>query len=87
MLSAADNELLTLTGPGTAMGDLVRRFGMPALLSQELPEPDCPPVRVKIMGEDLVASRDTEGRVGLVDPRCPHRGASTRAGRPERPVR
>ena len=83
MLSAADNELLTRTGPDTPMGDLFRRFWMPALLSQELPEPDCPPVRVKIMGEELVAFRDTEGRVGLVDPRCPHRGANLFFGRNE----
>ena len=83
MLSAADNELLTRTGPDTPVGDLFRRFWMPALLSQELPEPDCPPVRVKIMGEELVAFRDTEGRVGLVDPRCPHRGANLFFGRNE----
>ncbi len=83
MLSAADNDLLTRTGPDTPMGELFRRFWMPALLSQELPEPDCPPVRVKIMGEELVAFRDTEGRVGLVDPRCPHRGANLFFGRNE----
>ena len=51
MLRAADNELLTRTDAGTGMGELFRRFWVPALLSQELPEPDCPPVRVKIMGE------------------------------------
>jgi phenylpropionate dioxygenase-like ring-hydroxylating dioxygenase large terminal subunit len=83
VLSAADNELLTRTGPGTAMGDLFRRFWIPAALSQELPEPDGAPVRVKIMGEDLIAFRDTEGRVGLVDPRCPHRGANLFFGRNE----
>ncbi|HEY7869911.1 MAG TPA: Rieske 2Fe-2S domain-containing protein, partial [Methylomirabilota bacterium] len=83
MLSAADNELLTRTGPGTAMGDLFRRFWIPAALSQELPEPDGAPVRVKVMGEDLIAFRDTEGRVGLVDPRCPHRGANLFFGRNE----
>jgi phenylpropionate dioxygenase-like ring-hydroxylating dioxygenase large terminal subunit len=83
MLSAVDNELLTRTGVDAPMGELFRRFWMPALLSQELPEPDCPPVRVKIMGEELVAFRDTEGRVGLVDPRCPHRGANLFFGRNE----
>jgi nitrite reductase/ring-hydroxylating ferredoxin subunit len=83
MLSAEDNELLTRTGSGTPMGDFFRRFWMPVLLSQELPEPDCPPVRVRIMGEDLVAFRDTEGRVGLLDPRCPHRGADLYFGRNE----
>ena len=83
MLSAEDNELLTRTGPGTPMGDFFRRFWKPVLLSQELPEPDGPPARVKIMGEDLVAFRDTEGRVGLLDPRCPHRGADLYFGRNE----
>ena len=83
MLSVADNELLTRTGPDTPMGALFRRFWVPALLSQELPEPDCPPVCVTIMGEELVAFRDTEGRVGLVDPRCPHRGANLFFGRNE----
>jgi len=84
MLSAEDNELLTRTGPGAAMGDFFRRFWMPVLLSQELPEPDGPPVRVKVLGEDLVAFRDTDGRVGLLDPRCPHRGANLFFGRNEK---
>jgi phenylpropionate dioxygenase-like ring-hydroxylating dioxygenase large terminal subunit len=83
VLSAADNELLTRTGAGTAMGELFRRFWLPVLLSQELPDPDGPPVRVKVLGEDLVAFRDTDGRVGLLDPRCPHRGANLFFGRNE----
>jgi phenylpropionate dioxygenase-like ring-hydroxylating dioxygenase large terminal subunit len=83
MLSAEDNELLTRTGPGTAMGELFRRFWMPVLLSRELPEPDCPPVRVKILGEDLLAFRDTDNRIGLVEPSCPHRGANLFFGRNE----
>ena len=83
MLSAADNELLTRTGAGTAMGELFRRFWLPVLLSQELPDPDGPPVRVKVLDEDLVAFRDTDGRVGLLDPRCPHRGANLFFGRNE----
>ena len=83
MLSAPDNELLTRTGAGTPMGDYFRRFWLPVLLSQELPERDCPPVRVKVMSEDLVAFRDTDGRVGLLDPRCPHRGANLFFGRNE----
>jgi phthalate 4,5-dioxygenase oxygenase subunit len=83
MLSQQDNELLTRTGPGTSMGALFRSFWMPVLLSQEIAEPDCPPVRVKVMGEDLVAFRDTQGRVGLVDPVCPHRGANLFFGRNE----
>ncbi len=83
MLSAADNELLTRTGAGTAMGELFRRFWLPVLLAQELPDPDGPPVRVKVLDEDLVAFRDTDGRVGLLDPRCPHRGANLFFGRNE----
>ncbi|MXY71590.1 MAG: aromatic ring-hydroxylating dioxygenase subunit alpha, partial [Dehalococcoidia bacterium] len=57
MLSANDNELLTRTGPGTPMGDLFRRFWVPVLIASELPEPDCPPVRVGVLGEELVAFR------------------------------
>ena len=62
MLSAEDNELLTRTGPGTPMGELFRRFWVPALLSRELPEPDCPPVRVTVLGEELLAFRDSDGK-------------------------
>jgi phthalate 4,5-dioxygenase oxygenase subunit len=83
MLSRADNDLLTLTNPGTPMGTLFRRFWLPVLLSQELPQPDCPPVRVKVMGDDYVAFRDTTGRVALIDPHCPHRGANLYFGRNE----
>ena len=83
MLSAEDNELLTRTGRGTAMGTLFRRFWIPVLLSREVPQPDGPPVRVVVMGEHLVAFRDTLGRVGLVDARCSHRGADLWFGRNE----
>lgn len=83
MLSAEENKRLTRTGPGTPMGELFRRFWIPVLLSEELPEPDCPPVRVTVMGQDLLAFRDTSGSVGLVDPRCPHRGADMFLGRNE----
>jgi phenylpropionate dioxygenase-like ring-hydroxylating dioxygenase large terminal subunit len=83
MLTQAQNEMLTRTGPGTAMGALFRRFWMPVLLSRELPEPDGPPVRVKVLGEDLIAFRDSTGSVGLVEPRCPHRGANLFFGRNE----
>lgn len=84
MLSAADNELLTRTGIDTPMGQFFRRFWQPVALSRELPEPDGTPVRVTIMGENLVAFRDTNGRVGLVEPRCPHRGADLFYGRNEK---
>jgi phthalate 4,5-dioxygenase oxygenase subunit len=82
MFSAADNELLVRTGPGTAMGEYFRRFWHPVALSREL-ERDGPPLRVKAMGEDWVAFRDTQGRVGLVEPRCAHRGADLFFGRNE----
>ena len=83
MLTVEDNELLTQVGPGTPMGDLLRRYWTPALLSTEMPEPDSPPVRVRILGEDLVAFRDTNGDVGLFAQACPHRGASLFFGRNE----
>ncbi|HLY78783.1 MAG TPA: Rieske 2Fe-2S domain-containing protein [Caulobacteraceae bacterium] len=83
MLTQAQNETLTRTGPGTAMGALFRRFWIPVLLSRELPEPDGPPVRVRVLGEELIAFRDSAGRVGLVEPRCPHRGANLFFGRNE----
>lgn len=83
MLSRADNIKLTRTGPDTSMGRTFRNYWMPALLSRELPHPDCPPVRLKILGEDFVAFRDTLGNVGVVEPRCPHRGANLFFGRNE----
>lgn len=61
MLTREENELLTRTGPGTPMGHTMRRYWVPALLSWEVPEPDCPPVRVKLLGETLVAFRDPSG--------------------------
>jgi len=83
MLSREDNALLTRVERGTPMGDTMRRYWMPALLSRELPEPDCPPVRVRLLGEDLIAFRDTQNRVGLLDEYCPHRRASLYFGRNE----
>jgi len=75
MLSKQENEFLERVGPGQAMGDLFRRFWLPALLKEETPLPDSPPVRVRLLGEDLVAFRDSEGRAGIVDAYCPHRNA------------
>ena len=83
MLSRQENDLLTRTGPGTPMGELLRRYWIPALLSEEIPEPDCPPVRVRLLGEELVAFRDSKGRVGLLDEHCSHRGTSLFYGRNE----
>ena len=67
MLTTEDNELLTRTGPGTPMGELFRQFWQPALLSLELPAADCPPVRIRVLGEDLVAFRDSDGVPGVID--------------------
>src|SRR5438094_8521694 len=83
MLSKEENELVTRVGPGTPMGEAMRRYWMPALLAEELPEPEGPPVRVRLLGEDLVAFRDSTGQVGLLDAHCPHRGASLYFGRNE----
>ena len=83
MLSVEDNELLCRVGPGTPMGELYRRYWLPAIMSRELPEPDSPPVRVRILGEDLVAFRDTNGKVGLLAEKCSHRRASLFYGRNE----
>ncbi|MBV8087124.1 MAG: Rieske 2Fe-2S domain-containing protein [Chloroflexi bacterium] len=83
MLSKEDNELITNTDPGTPMGNLFRRFWLPVLLAEELPAPDCAPVRVEIMGEKLIAFRDSNGKLGLMDLYCPHRGASLFFGRNE----
>ena len=83
MLTAQQNELLTRVGPGTPMGETLRRYWLPALLDWELPEPDCAPVRLRLLSEDLVAFRDTSGRVGVLDEYCPHRLTSLWLGRNE----
>src|SRR6202171_3198107 len=77
------NELLTRTGPGSEMGALFRRYWLPALLAEELPEPDCAPVRAQLLSEKLIAFRDTEGRLGLLDEFCAHRRVSLWFGRNE----
>ncbi len=83
MLPQEHNELLTRTAAATPMGKLIRRYWIPALLSDEIPEPDCPPVRVHILSERLVAFRDSQGRVGLLEEHCSHRGTSLFFGRNE----
>jgi phthalate 4,5-dioxygenase len=83
MTTPAQNDFLTRTGPDTPMGNLFRRYWTPALHSQELPEPDCPPVRLKLMSERLIAFRDTQGRIGVMDEFCAHRGVSLWFGRNE----
>jgi phenylpropionate dioxygenase-like ring-hydroxylating dioxygenase large terminal subunit len=83
MLKKEQNELVTQTGPGAPMGAVFRRFWMPALLSEQLPGPDCDPVRLELFSEKMVAFRDTAGHLGLIDEFCAHRGVSLWFGRNE----
>ena len=83
MLSQQDNETLCRVGPGATMGEFMREYWVPALQSSELPGPDSDPVRIRLLGEDLIAFRDSTGTVGLVDNYCPHRRASLFFGRNE----
>jgi nitrite reductase/ring-hydroxylating ferredoxin subunit len=83
MLNHADNELLTRVGPGTPMGDVMRQYWMPACMSSELPEADGAPLRLRLLGENLIAFRSTSGKIGLLAHACPHRGASLFYGRNE----
>ncbi len=83
MLRKEVNDLLTQTDKGTPMGELFRQYWIPALLAEELPENDCPPVRVKLLGEEMIAFRDTEGRYGLMEEYCAHRRVSLWFGRNE----
>ncbi len=83
MLSKQDNEAMTQVGPGTLMGNLMREYWLPALMTSEVPAPDSPPVRLRLLGEDLIGFRATSGAVGIVQNSCPHRGASLFFGRNE----
>ena len=83
MLSKEDNELLCRIGPGTPMGNLFRQYWLPMMKSDEAPVPDGPPVRIKLLGEELIAFRTTSNDVGLIQNACPHRGASLFFGRNE----
>ncbi len=83
MLRKEVNELMTQTGAETPMGALFRQYWIPALLAEELPENDCPPVRVKLLSERLIAFRDSDGKLGLIDEFCAHRGVSLWFGRNE----
>src|SRR5918996_467885 len=83
MLRKEQNELLTQAGPGTPVGDLFRRYWLPALLAEELAENAGPPVRLKLLSERLLAFRDSEGRYGVIDEFCAHRGVSLWFGRNE----
>lgn len=83
IVTPEENELLTRVGPGTPMGALMRRYWLPLAESAEIGANDGPPRRYRLLGEDLVAFRDTEGRVGLLAEACPHRRASLYFGRNE----
>src|SRR4029078_3559304 len=83
MLKREDNAFLTAVGPGTPMGELFRRFWLPALMPSELAGPDCDPVRLRLLGDVLVAFRDSEGRIGVLHEHCPHRRTSLFFGRNE----
>ena len=83
MTTREQNDFLTETGPGTPMGKLFRRYWIPAMHANEIPAPDCPPVRVKLLSERLLAFRDTQGRIGVIDEFCAHRGVSLWFGRNE----
>src|ERR1700680_4491728 len=80
MTTAIDSVDLTRVGPGTVMGQLMREYWMPALMSSELAR-DGAPLRLMLLGEKLIAFRDSAGRVGVMDHRCPHRCASLFLGR------
>src|SRR3979490_3252361 len=82
-MRADQNELLTRTGPGAPLGQLFRRYWLPALLASELGAGEGPPVRVKLLSERLIAWRDSQNRLGLVDEFCAHRGVSLWFGRNE----
>ena len=83
MLSAEENDLLCRIEGDSPMGALMRRHWIPACMSEEVTDPDGAPVRIRLLGEDLVAFRDTRGRLGVVDEHCPHRRASLALGRNE----
>src|SRR5579871_2431634 len=83
MLSREENELICRTGPGTPMGEFMRQYWVPAMLSSEVPTPDSDPVRILLLNERLIGFRDSNGKVGLLQNHCPHRGASLFFGRNE----
>ncbi|WIX82821.1 Rieske 2Fe-2S domain-containing protein [Amycolatopsis carbonis] len=83
MLTSEENEYLCRVGPGTAMGALLRRYWLPICLSSDVAEPDSPPRKFRVVGEDFVVFRDSSGTVGVLDEKCMHRGASLAIGRVE----
>ncbi|HMD53354.1 MAG TPA: Rieske 2Fe-2S domain-containing protein, partial [Phycisphaerae bacterium] len=82
-MTESENHFLTRIGPGTPMGNLMRQYWIPVFQSSDLPQKDGSPLRVRLLCENLVAFRDTQGRIGLMDHTCPHRCASLFYGRNE----
>lgn len=83
MLSREENDLVTRVGPGTPLGEMLRRYWIPVCMSREIADKDSAPLRVRLLGEDFIAFRDTNGKVGVLDELCMHRGASLALGRVE----
>ena len=83
MMTREDNALLTQTDPGTPMGAYLRSFWIPCMVLHEVPAADEAPVRLRLLGEDLMVFRDTQGRIGVLEELCPHRRASLFFGRVE----
>src|SRR6478735_3816489 len=83
MLTPQDNDLLCRVEGDAPMGGIMRRHWMPVCLSEEVAESDGAPVRTRVLGEDLVVFRDSDGRLGVLDEHCPHRRASLALGRNE----
>lgn len=81
-LTHEETEILCRVGPGTVMGDMMRQYWLPFLHDWEL-KPDAPPLRVRLLGEDLVVFRSTAGKYGLIGDRCAHRGGGLFFGRNE----
>ena len=83
MLSREENDLVTQVGPGTPVGEMMRRYWIPVCTSRQIADKDSAPLRVRLLGEDFIAFRDTNGKVGVLDEMCMHRGASLALGRVE----
>jgi phthalate 4,5-dioxygenase len=83
VLTAQENDMLCRVEGAAPMGQLFRRHWIPICLSEEVAESDGTPVHAKVLGEDLVVFRDSEGRLGVLDAHCPHRRASLVLGRNE----
>lgn len=84
MMKSSDNETLTRVGPGTPMGNVMRRYWHPICTSEQVSKPDSDPLRTRLLGEDYVVFRDTDGKVGVLDEFCMHRRASLALGRVEK---